>query len=55
MFCKVYLQCGIIIQRVVTIHGLPSVQLSRMMNLKIEFAKNKCMGTIQSTEMIPMA
>ena len=38
-FCKVYLQCGIIIQRVVTIHGLPSVQLSRMMNLKIEFAR----------------
>ena len=39
--CKVYLQCGIVIQRVVTKHGLPSVQLSRMMNLKIEFAKNK--------------
>ena len=38
MFCKVYLQCGIIIQRVVTIHGVPSVQLSCMMNLKIEFA-----------------
>ena len=34
--CKVYLQCGIVIQRVVTKHGLPSVQLSRMMNLKIE-------------------
>ena len=33
MFCKVYLQCGIIIQRVVTIHGLPSVQFSCMMNL----------------------
>ena len=33
--CKVYLQCGIVIQRVVTKHGLPSVQLSRMMNLKI--------------------
>ena len=32
MFCKVYLQCGITIQRVVTIHGGPSVQLSRMMN-----------------------
>ena len=55
MFCKVYLQCGIIIQRVVTIHGLPSVQLSRMINLKIEFAKNKCLGTIWSTEMIPIA
>ena len=30
--CKVYLQCGIVIQRVVTIHGVPSVQLSRMVN-----------------------
>ena len=37
--CKVYLQCGIVIQRVVTKHGLPSVQLSQMMNLKIEFAR----------------
>ena len=55
MFCKVYLQCGIIIQRVVTIHGVPNVQLSRMMNLKIEFAKNECLGTIWSTEMIPIA
>ena len=55
MFCKVYLQCGIIIQRVVAIHGLPKVQLSRMMNLKIEFAKNKCLCTIWSTEMIPVA
>ena len=54
--CKVYLQCEIIIQRVVTtIHGVPSVQLSRMMNLKKEFAKNKCLGTILSTEMIPIA
>ena len=44
--CKVYLQCGIVIQRVVTKHGLPSVQLSRMMNLKIEFAKNNGLGTI---------
>ena len=25
MFCKHYLQCGIIIQRVVTIHRVPSV------------------------------
>ena len=33
--CKVYLQCGIVIQRVVTKHALPSVQLSHMMNLKI--------------------
>ena len=53
--CKVYLQCGIVIQRVVTKHGLPSVQLSRMMNLKIKFAKNKCLGTIWSTEMNPIA
>ena len=46
--CKVYLQCGIVIQRVhvVTKHGLPSVQLSRMLNLKIEIAKNQCIGTI---------
>ena len=29
---KVYLQCGIAIQWVVTKHGLPTVQLSRMMN-----------------------
>ena len=42
-------------QRVVTIHVLPSDQLSPMMNLKIEFAKNKCLGTIWSTEMIPIA
>ena len=55
MFFKIYLQCGMVIQRVVTIHGLPSVQLSRMMNLKIEFAKNKCLSTIRSTEMIPIA
>ena len=55
MICKVYLQCGIIIQRVVTIHGLPRVQLSRMMNLKIGFAKNKGLCTIWSTEMIPIA
>ena len=54
MFSKVYLQCGIIIQRVVTFHGVPSVQLSRMMNIKIKFAKNKCLGTIWSTEMIPI-
>ena len=53
--CKVYLLCGIVIQRVVTKHGLPSIQLSRMMNLKIEFAKNKCLGTIWSTEMNPIA
>ena len=54
MLCTVYLECGIIIQRVVTINGVPSVQLSRMVNLKIEFAKNKCLGTIWSTEMIPI-
>ena len=53
--CKVYLQCGIVIQRVVTKHGLPSVQLSQMMNLKIKLAKNKCLGTICSTEMNPIA
>ena len=40
---------------VVTIHELPSVQLSRMMNLKIEFAKNKCPSTIGSTELILIA
>ena len=55
MFCKVYFQCGIVIQRVITIHGLSGVQLSLMMNLKITFAKNKCLGTIWSTEMIPIA
>ena len=52
--CKVYPQCGIVIQRVVTKHGLPSVQLSGLMNLKIEFAKNKCLVTIWSTEMNPI-
>ena len=36
-------------------HGLPNVQLSGKMNLKIEFAKNKCLGTIWSAEMNPMA
>ena len=36
-------------------HGLPSVQVSRMMNLKIEFAKKKCVGIIWSTERIPIA
>ena len=41
--------------KVVTIHGVPSVQLSRMMILTIAFAKNKCLGTIWSTEMIPIA
>ena len=52
---KVYLQGGIVIQRVVTKHALPSVQLSRMMNLKIEFAKDMCLSTIWSTEMNPIA
>ena len=52
---KVYLQCGISIQRVVTKHELPSVQLSQMMNLKIKFAKNKCLSTIWFTEMNPIA
>ena len=55
MFCKVHLQCGIIIQRVVTIHELPSVHFSRMINLKKEFAKNKCLGTMLATEMIQTA
>ena len=32
---KVYLKYGIVIQMVVTIHELPSVQLSRIMNLKL--------------------
>ena len=53
--CKVYLKRGIVIQKVVTKHGLPSVQLPRMMNFKIEFEKNKCLGTIWSTEMNPIA
>ena len=53
--CKVYLQCGIVIQRAVTKHGLPTVQLSRVMNLKIEFAKKKCLGTIWFTKMNPIA
>ena len=53
--CKVNLHCGIIIQRVVTKHGLPGIPLSQMMNLKIEFAKNKCLGTIWSSEMNPIA
>ena len=53
--CKVYLQCGIVIQRVDTKQALPSVHLSQMMNLKIEFAKNKCLGTIWSTEMNQIA
>ena len=53
--CKVYLQCGIVIQGVVTKLGLPSVHLSRMMNFKIEVVKNTCLGTIWSTEMNPVA
>ena len=54
--CKVHLQCRIVIQRVVTTHGLRSIQLlSQMMNLKLEFAKNRCLGTIWSTEMNPIA
>ena len=36
-------------------HGVPSVQLSRLMNLKIEFAKNKCLGTIWFNEVISIA
>ena len=52
---KVYLQRGIVIQRVVTKYALPSVQLSRIMNLKIKFVKNKCLSTVWSTEMNPIA
>ena len=52
--CKVYLQCGIVIQRVVTKHEPPRDQLSRMVNLKIEFAKNN-LFTIWSTEIYPIA
>ena len=44
MFCKVYLQYDFVIQRVVTIYGLLSVQKSRMMNIKIKFAKHKKMS-----------
>ena len=51
---KVYLQCGTGIQRVVTKYALPSVQLSRMKNLKIEIAKDMCLSTIWSTEMNPI-
>ena len=46
MVCKVYLQKQLVIQWIVTIHGLLSVQKSHEMNLKIEFAKNKCLNTI---------
>ena len=53
--CKVYLQCGIVIQRVVIKHELHIVQLLRMMNLKFKFAKNKCLSTIWSTKMHPIA
>ena len=52
--CKVYLQCGTVIQRVVIKHELHIIQLSRMMNLKIKFAKDKCLSTIRSTEMNPI-
>ena len=49
--CKVYRKCVIVIQRVVKKYALPSVQLSRMMSLKIEFAKDMCLSTIWCTEM----
>ena len=52
--CKVYLQCGVVIQRVVTKHGLISVQLLRTMNFKIKFAKNKCLCLIWSSVMNPI-
>ena len=53
--CKVYFQCAIVIKRVVTKHGLPSIQLSRPINFTIEFVKNKYLGTIWSTEKNPVA
>ena len=53
--CKVYLQCRIVIQRVVIKHELHIIQLSRMVNLKIKFVKNRCLSTIWSTEMNPIA
>ena len=37
--CKVYFQCGIVIQMVVTKPGLSSVHLSRMMYIKIELQR----------------
>ena len=55
MFRKVYLQYGIAVQRLVTRKGLPSDQCSRMMILKIEFAKNKCLSTIWFSKKIPVA
>ena len=55
MVSKCYLQYGIVTPRVVRIHGLPSAQLSRMINLTIRFAQNKCLSTILSTELIPIA
>ena len=39
--CKVYLQCEIVIQRVVTKHGLPSVQLSRNNEFKDKICKKQ--------------
>ena len=44
MFCKVCLQYEIAIQ-----------SWSRMMKSKIEFAKNKCLSTVWSTEKMPVA
>ena len=40
---------------VVTLNGPPRVQLSRMMDLKIGFEKNKCLCSIWSIEMIQIA
>ena len=53
--CWGYLQYGVVIQRIVAQNGLPSVRTSRMMKLKIEFAKKKSLSTIRSTETIPIA
>ena len=53
--CNVYLQCGIVIQRVVTNMGYLAFNYREWWNLKIEFAKNKYLGTIWSTEMNQIA
>ena len=55
MFCKVYRPVWNTYPKGSQKHWLPRVQLSRMINLKIGFAKNKCMCINWSTEMIPIA
>ena len=49
-FCQVYLQYEIAILKIVTRHGLQSVQESRMVKLGIKLAN--IMSTIMSTERI---